>query len=1320
MSGNPYRRSGPPSQQGGQHGSGNGYYNRMANSQYRHNNHNHNSHNMNHSHAYSHPHHAHNGGYSHGRYNHGYSNQYVSRHNPYNSPHHNSRYHQHQQYGQEPSGGPAGHPSSSTHNITQSKPHRSLTNTQTHTQQTSEKPQETDKQETKIKNMQLLSSRRSNDTYGPVKGHSNLPSNSTKSSSKSLPGSTTDDLSSAAKRKPLDISNLQPMKRIKSDASLKVDKVPTVERTKALNMESQFDNDVKAEDLSSKKCAEKKTDTDVVTSVPNNRIDRSDSQKDEMNSDTLKVKVKEEITTKTKDEPKEESSETNEKVMNKNAIDNTRESDLPAEELNVVKLAEKDRTDKDVVDNKIEKAHEAKDLYAIKQETENKDTLEHNKTKKEFEVKPENVGNPDDEHQYVAENHANNHDDRKSNGNHDDDEEDDDDHDDDDDDDDDEPIHRSRRTISVEVESLRNSEDETDIEDSIPVPSRKTRRLHSLLKEHSNTDEEADDEKESSAKAKNLKISKKSRTSTSASDSSRSQSPKQRKSSRAGKDASGRTLLQRMCAKGNYDEAKRLIEAKHDVNEADFAGITPLHEAALEGFYEITELLLDNGANIDVQSGQMDKDTPLIDAVSNLHYNVAELLLKKGANPMILNSQNENAVDVLENIIADYEEDGVSDGDLDKESLKVAKQIKKLILQYSKHFKSEKISKKNKIITEQEHSPVDDHHIYANLRAAGFDLLYEKIRANDVTFVLNYVSSTNGNKIPPESLLLASKLGFPDIASLLIAFGADINYEDKNGWTPLMYAVGKGHLEMVKLLLSNQADVTLRDKRGLNVIDILEKDGHSFSNSEEYKLLSQKLDTSSSKKDVAKVNTPEPTNNMDIEKSIDEKAEQISSHSTRITESQDKTSAEDSNKKADTSFGSLSENKDVSGEMKIDESIPTSVKHDDNLSLSTKAQNLFAPKNKTAEEQEHSKKHKISSESMNEEESEEENPASLADNDNHVNKKQKIAETSGKQALHSIPTVKKKKKTDTEVTERKSVSVEPTPEEIEAKKAKELEAQKAREALEHQRHERKKLKQQEIAKRIDAFEKQREEEKKAEEREILEKKRKEEEQQSQMQREQEESRKKEIVKMELRKRELIRSYYPYGLKLAEFNATQNEEKFRKYTPIYIFKLNNEEYVADLQLNLLMGVENIYAKFPDVDKRKVTVEEKQGLWNFLWPIVGSFQNRKLDPNGLQQEYLAEGEKFNELVINWIRLRDFEAWLKEVEFQPLADYIYNKDTFCRAILSKNVGQNNLLIQGSQPKDIGLPGAAAINDDHSHCPRRFGKRARDSLKMVNKSFW
>ena len=69
-------------------------------------------------------------------------------------------------------------------------------------------------------------------------------------------------------------------------------------------------------------------------------------------------------------------------------------------------------------------------------------------------------------------------------------------------------------------------------------------------------------------------------------------------------------------------------------------------------------------------------------------------------------------------------------------------------------------------------------------------------------------------KTPGDKLISASKSGNLAGIKEALAAGADINYQDEDGRTALMWASCEERTELVKFLVSAGADVNLRDYYG--------------------------------------------------------------------------------------------------------------------------------------------------------------------------------------------------------------------------------------------------------------------------------------------------------------------------------------------------------------------------------------------------------------------------------------------------------------------------------------------------------------------------
>ena len=68
-------------------------------------------------------------------------------------------------------------------------------------------------------------------------------------------------------------------------------------------------------------------------------------------------------------------------------------------------------------------------------------------------------------------------------------------------------------------------------------------------------------------------------------------------------------------------------------------------------------------------------------------------------------------------------------------------------------------------------------------------------------------------------LIYAAGEGHKELVELLIANGADVDAKDEDGWTPLHWATVNGHEATVELLLANGSDVNAKDNDGETPLD---------------------------------------------------------------------------------------------------------------------------------------------------------------------------------------------------------------------------------------------------------------------------------------------------------------------------------------------------------------------------------------------------------------------------------------------------------------------------------------------------------------------
>jgi ankyrin repeat protein len=273
------------------------------------------------------------------------------------------------------------------------------------------------------------------------------------------------------------------------------------------------------------------------------------------------------------------------------------------------------------------------------------------------------------------------------------------------------------------------------------------------------------------------------------------------------KDVSHRTPLHYAASSGNLEVAKVLLANKADVNAKGFYSSTALHTVAWNGNIAFARLLIENGANVNA----VDKfGTPLIAAIED-HRDMVELLLNNKADVQMKNGDGFAPIHLagskdIAQLLFSHGAKLDTSGYHERTPLHQAAMRNRNDVVEWLCTKGVKVN----VVDSDGQTPL----IIAISQPGGTE--YAKTRSMEtIRILLRYGADISYRDKDGRTLLHnAVSRSREDIVDLLLKHGADINAKDKYGYTSLHWAVSSKNKEMVELLVARGADVNARNLQG--------------------------------------------------------------------------------------------------------------------------------------------------------------------------------------------------------------------------------------------------------------------------------------------------------------------------------------------------------------------------------------------------------------------------------------------------------------------------------------------------------------------------
>lgn len=655
------------------------------------------------------------------------------------------------------------------------------------------------------------------------------------------------------------------------------------------------------------------------------------------------------------------------------------------------------------------------------------------------------------------------------------------------------------------------------------------------------------------------------------------------------RDSTGRSFLQRACKKGDLNEVQELIERGANPNESDFGGFTCLHEAALAGHTDIVEYLIEQGANVNKQALEFgDYETPLMDAAENKHVETVKMLLKHGADPDICNADGYSALTKLYHLNTDDDYKDIislldaASGNGRESSLQALSLSPRKIVEdpTETHF--------NDLVRKKSSATIFKYLAQGLKEAAAGD----------------FVTHAYSLQKTPDILNVAARNGHVEMVDILLGLNPgsfDINQKNRVGVTVLLASVGRGHYDVVKFLLSKGADPKIkREKDGLNALQIAK---HSAQHDPREVLLLERYLNGRGPSE-SKTPQPQPQPQPKLEHNDESGADDmdVDDIPPKLTERKRRASDDHTgkSKKAKT--------KDLIGKSQDTAPKREEEEQKEPSKADSKDQEVNAETSERASETQQLQESPKSKKHAFDEESRDNSPAAeLAEM-----RKQKIRNST---SISPGPLSKAQEELRLKAAEEAKIWQEKVLAKKRARKEMFLLAEKEKE----------KKRKEDEEKKIEEMKQQKEKE--------IEEKIKEAQEAQRLAAELEKKRSVMETKSIIQK-------YPIGLQEASFDGTISDNERLKFAPLYVLNHQNDDYVIDLQIALLLAspVSELHKHCKSGVPLEVSTATKQVLWPLFFPMVGVGSGERIEKDGC--------DKFKLLKLHYLKLSDVASFVKEL--------------------------------------------------------------------------